>query len=179
VNTPPRSPILLLYGETFPRFLRTLGPEASIDYLADIGELEMARGRAYHAADAVALGREAFAALAPGQLDSLCVELHPSVSLLTSRFPIVSVWEANQTEEEGPIERWRAEAALVARPFQDVEIWRLPPGGHAFLQALSDGANLATAAEAAMAKAADFDLAENLGILITANIVIRFHYTGA
>jgi hypothetical protein len=173
-KAPPRSPVLLLYGETFPRLLRTLGREASIDYLADVGELEFARGRAYHAADAVPLGADAFAALAPAQLDGLQVELHPSVSLLKSRFPIVSAWEANQTDEQGPIERWRAEAALVARPFQDVEVRRLPPGGHAFLDALGHGATLAAAAEAAVADCVDFDLAENLQILIAANVVIRF-----
>src|SRR5215207_4695040 len=42
-TTPPRSPVRLLYGETFPAFLRTLGTEASIHYLADVGELEVAR----------------------------------------------------------------------------------------------------------------------------------------
>ena len=52
VTEPPSSPILLHYGETFPRFVRGLGSEATLEYLADIAELEWARGRAYHAADA-------------------------------------------------------------------------------------------------------------------------------
>ena len=48
---PPHSLVLLHYGETFPRFLRNLGHGASFEYLADIAELEMAREKAYRAAD--------------------------------------------------------------------------------------------------------------------------------
>ena len=40
------------YGENFPRFLRSHGRAASIEYVADIAELEMVRGRARHAPDA-------------------------------------------------------------------------------------------------------------------------------
>jgi hypothetical protein len=35
------------YGENFPRFLRSHGRAASIEYVADIAELEMVRGRAH------------------------------------------------------------------------------------------------------------------------------------
>jgi hypothetical protein len=43
-----------------------------------------------------------------------------------------------------------------------VEVRRLPPGGAAFLAALADGRNLATAVETATRDAADFDLSVNL-----------------
>src|SRR5204862_6662251 len=59
LSEPPRSPILLHYGETFPHFLRGLGTLPSLGYLADVAELELARVRAYHAADATPVGREA------------------------------------------------------------------------------------------------------------------------
>ena len=95
VTEPPSSPILLHYGETFPRFVRGLGSEATLEYLADIAELEWARGRAYHAADADPVTRDAFAALVSDQLDSVRILLHPSVALVKSRFPIVTVWESN------------------------------------------------------------------------------------
>jgi hypothetical protein len=36
--------------------------------------------------------------------------LHPSVCLIQSRFPIVTIWEHNQTNDDnGMIERWSAE----------------------------------------------------------------------
>ena len=69
---------------------------------------------------------------------------------------------------------WRPEAALIARPALEVEIWNLPPGGFAFLTALSRGASLAEAAEAAAHAAPDFDLAVNLAVMVEARIVTGF-----
>src|SRR5712691_235094 len=63
---PPRSPLLLEYGDAFPQFLRRLGKDACINYVADIADLEVARGKAYHAADVAPLPPEAFAAI-PGE----------------------------------------------------------------------------------------------------------------
>ena len=54
-SEPPRSPVLLEYGDSFPQFLRNIGQGAAADYLADVAELEAARTRAYHAADATPL----------------------------------------------------------------------------------------------------------------------------
>jgi hypothetical protein len=171
---PPRSPLLLDYGDGFPQFLRRPGDDACIAYIADIADLEIARGKAYHAADALALPPQAFAAIPAERLAGLRLSLHPSVSLLQSQFPIVSVWHANQQAGNVALPLWRPEAALIARPMLEVEIWNLPPGGFAFLTALSRGATLAGAAEAATHAAPDFDLAVNLSVLIEAAIVTGF-----
>src|SRR5207248_3064950 len=76
---PPRSPVLLEYGDGFPRFIRGLGEGASLRYVADIAALESARRHAYHAADAAPMGREVFAGLAPEPFVRLRLALHPSV----------------------------------------------------------------------------------------------------
>jgi hypothetical protein len=174
---PPRSPLLLDYGDAFPEFLRRFGDD--IGCIADVADLEVARGKAYHAADAAALPPRAFAALPAERLAGLRLSLHPSVSLLQSRFPIVSVWHAHQEPADARSRQPRPEAALIARPMLEVEVWNLPPGGFAFLTALSRAATMAEAAEAAMDTAADFDLAVNLAVLIQANIVIGFVEDGA
>ena len=96
------------------------------------------------------------------------------MSLLQSRFPIVSLWHANQEAGDVALPQWRAEAALIARPMLEVEVWNLPPGGFAFLTELARGAAMAEAAEAAASAAPDFDLAINLAVLIQANIVTGF-----
>jgi hypothetical protein len=70
--------------------------------------------------------------------------------LVQSRFPIVTIWENNRNNDgDGMIERWIAEAAVVARPFLKVEVRRLPSGGYAFLSALTQGKTVATALEIA------------------------------
>jgi hypothetical protein len=175
VNTPPLSPVLLHYGEAFPRYLRYLGRSPCFEYLADIAELEMARGKAYHAADAVPVHQDVFAALDQGQLGGLRVRIHPSVSLVSSRFPIVTIWEANKSDgDDWFIRQWLPESALVARPFLDVEVWRLPHGGAAFIAALVEGATLAAAVDAGMTDSPDFEIATSLALLIEARIVVGF-----
>jgi hypothetical protein len=168
---PPRSPLLLDYGEGFPQFLRRLGEEC---YIADIADLEAACGKAYHATDAASLPSQAFAAIPAERLAGLRLSLHPSVSLLQSQFPFLSLWHANQQAGDVALPQWRAEAALIARPMLEVEVWNLPPGGFAFVTALARGATMAEAAEAAASAAPDFDLAVNLALLIQANIATGF-----
>lgn len=177
VTLPPRTPVLIDYGADFPRFVRNLGSEAMFEYLADIAELEWLRGRAYHAADADPVGRDAFASLDPARLDAVRMQLHPSVSQIKSRFPIVTIWEAGQegSDSEGAmIRRWGPEYALVARPLFDVQIWRLSAGCFAFVRELGQFASLSAAAAAGLAAEPDFNLADAFTMLIESGIVTGF-----
>lgn len=171
---PPRGPVLFEYGESFPAFLRRIGQCAAADYLADIAELEAARTRAYHAADATPVGPDAFAALPADGLADLRVILHPSVALLHSRFPVVSIWEASvyASDNDKMISTWKPEPALVARPDLDVEVRRLSAGAYDFLAALAAGETVGSAAVRATAQVPDFDLAEAFATLIAARVVV-------
>ena len=135
---PPRSPLMMFYGDAFPAFLADFEPAREVPYLADVARLEAARTRAYHAADAKPLTP---AALVGGQPDALAGTrfiLHPSVEIVASDYPIVTIWAMNSGEIElAPITDWRGEDALVSRPGFDVEVRRLPPGAKTFLQNLA------------------------------------------
>lgn len=169
---PPRSPILLLYGGSFPEFINRFEPTRGLEYLPDLARLEFARGRAYHAADRSPCTTTAFTALDPADLGRSTTELHPSVSLLTSQFPIVSIWEAHQRARVEPIKQWDAEAALIVRPFLDVDLWRLPAGAYAFLEALAAGSTIADAIERSAATLPDLDPAACLSVLIGSHMVV-------
>ena len=176
LSEPPSIAISPSYGDNFPRFLRGEGNAASFEYVADIAELEMVRGKARRAPDVRPLAAEALLPLRAQRLSGLRITLHPSVCLVQSRFPIVTIWENNQSgDESGMIDRWSAEAALVARPFLAVEVHRLPPGGYAFFRALSEGQTVTTAVRAATAAASKFDVASNLALLIDANVTVGIH----
>ena len=175
LDEPPAMPLERAFGDNFPRFLRTFGHEASIEYVADIAELEMARGRALDAARVLPLGRHALSAVSAPRLMGMRCVLHPSVSLIQSRFPVVTIWESNLSAVGGMIYRWSAEAAVVARPFRAVEVRRLPPGGHAFLRTLSRGETFAMAAEIGAEAASGFELAVGLRLLRAANLVVGIH----
>jgi hypothetical protein len=172
MQEPPRSPVLLHYGATFPAFVDGFEPAATIAYLADVARLEFARGGAFHAADANPLLEQDIAAVPAAELAAMRVVLHPSVSVVASRHPIVSIWEAHR--DPGaivPVQAWAAETALVARPSLTVEVWRLPPGGGQFLTALARGLTFVEAAEAGRSAAGAFDLAASLTVLLGARIV--------
>ncbi len=172
VDRPPRSPLLFQYGDSFPAFIEGFAPAAPLPYLADVARLEHLRGVAYHAADATPLPPAAFAALDGGRLAVFKVRLHPSVSVLASNYPIVTIWEANQAESVTPIRPRGPEAALVARPFLAVETRRLGPGSEAFFARLKAGATLGEAALAGSDASQAFSVAEALATLVGANIAV-------
>lgn len=160
---PPRSPLLLAYGDDFADFVGSFEPAREIPYLPDIIRLEVARGRAYHAADALPLDAALLATVEPEGLASLSFVPHPSASIVRSAHPAATIWAMNTGEIElADIDDWTGEDALVVRPQMTVEVHRLPDGGAVFLQALVAGADLGTAFEAALAETADFDLSANL-----------------
>ncbi len=171
LSEPPRSPVLLEYAESFPQFLRTIGWGPAADYLADVAELEAARTRAYHAVDAEPVAKDAFAALAADDLPDLRITLHPSVTLFRSRFPVVTIWQANFYANESAIGEWREETALIARPHLEVEVHRLPPGVYEFLVALAAGHPIGEAVSQALAATPSFDLAQGFNTMIATDIV--------
>ena len=173
---PPRSPVLLAYGEAFPDFVAQFEAARSLVWLADVARLEWARGQAYHAADAVPLAATAFAALAPEALGDAVLTPHPSLCLLSSPFPVATLWAMNADEMPlAPITDWSGEDALIVRPHGLVRVYRLPPGAHAFFSALSGGESLGESAETALAAMPDFDLTAALALLIEAEAFIALH----
>lgn len=180
LQNPPRSPIMAFYGEDFSDFLAHFEPCAELPYLADLARLEAARTQAYHAADATPLPPEAFASLAPGDLISLRVGLHPSLFILASPYPVATIFAMNMGELPlAAIEDWRGEDLFVARPGSMVEVRRLPAGGALFLTQLSEAATLAEAADAALALEPDFDLTVNLAGLIRFGLITQISSTAS
>ncbi len=171
---PPRSPLMMTYGDEFPDFLAAFEPAAEIAYLADVARVEAARTHAYHAADAEPISAAELAGLDPNALAGICFELHPSLEIVSSPFPVVAIWAVNSGEIPfAPIEDWRGEDALIVRPANDVEVRRLPPGAVAFLRSLRSGAPLGAAAASAFKDHPDFDLAINIAALVGAGLAVR------
>ena len=136
-----------------------------------MARLEYARGRAYHAADVEPLPRRLRRA-AGRAIGSARVTLHPSVGIVASRFPVLSIWEVNQDRAVRAVPHWGAEAAVVARPFLEVETRRLLPGSDVFLLALQAGSTIAEAAERATAATSEFNASDGLAVLIGAHLAV-------
>ena len=162
-QAPPRSPVLLLYGESFGAFLDGFPPAAGVPYLGDVARLEWARVNSYHAADAEPLTIERLAAIPGDALAATRFTLHPSLRLIRSRFPVASLWAATGGgDPEVEVDMKRGEDVAVLRPALTVDVRLLPAGGHAFMAQLAAGRSLGEAAEAAARTSGDFDLAQHL-----------------
>jgi hypothetical protein len=171
---PPNDVVPDSFGDNFPDYIRSLGNAACIEYVADVAELEMLQHKARCAQHVRPLAALAVSSLQAERLSEMRVLLHASVYLVQSHFPIVTAWENHQTSDgDGMIQRWVAEAAIVARPFLKVEVRRLPPGGYAFLRALSEGKSVATAARIATGTAPSFDIVSNLKLIDDAKLAIN------
>ncbi|MGI9509112.1 MAG: HvfC/BufC N-terminal domain-containing protein [Geminicoccaceae bacterium] len=162
---PPRSPLLFRYGEHFGDFLDGFSPAASTPYLSDVANLEWAWLKAYHAPDREPLSIDVLSKFLQAGTDvgKLGITLHPSLMLIKSRWPIVSLWAASTGQgKPSDVDMKQPERALVIRPKLIVETSVLPAGGFAFMSALSDGGTLEDATILANDAAGDFDLTEHL-----------------
>ena len=169
---PPRSPVLMDYGASFPEFIADFAPAASLPYLPDVARIERAWREAYHAADAEPLAAEDLAAVGGDALAGLRLVLHPSLRLLRSPFPAQTIWTMNASHGAvRPVDLGQAEDTLIVRPDAEVTVRRVPPGGAAFVAAIRQGATLGEAAALALAEDARFDLAGNLAGLIAAGAI--------
>jgi Putative DNA-binding domain len=174
VERPPRSPLLARFGDTFGDFIATFEPAGDLPYLPDVARIEAARTRAYHAADASPIGAKEMAAQDIRVAASLRFDLHPSLEIVRSKHPVVTIWAMNCGERAlEPMETWHPEDALIVRPYLDVEVRLLPPGGASFLGTLAAGRTLNEAAEAALAESPQFDLTDNLAALVGWGLVSR------
>lgn len=167
---PPRSPMLLQYGSGFPDFIGRFAPAANLPYLADVARIEWAWKEAFHAADATPLSPAVLAEIPQERLGDLRLRLHPSVQLVTSQYPALTMWRMNVGDGvPRPVDLASGgEDCLVVRPAADVEVRFVPPGGAAFVRRLGAGAPLGEAAQAGHDAAQSFDLSANLAGLISA-----------
>lgn len=110
---PPKSPIMSGYGDDFAAFLAEFDPLRDYPYLADVARIEFARIQAYHAADAAPFGldddRSAIAAL------DTRAGLHPSVTIIDSKTPALSIWRAQVEPDALPPVPEEKETAIIWR----------------------------------------------------------------
>jgi hypothetical protein len=169
---PPRSPLLLAYGAGLPGFLETFPPVRRLPYLPDVARLELARGRAYHAADADPMPAAALAEAAARDADGLRFRLHPSLQIVASPHPVHSIWASNQPgAAPRRLVAGTPEHVLVARDGSRILTEPLGEAEAAFVAALADAECFAAAAGRGRAHDAEFDPAPALARLIASRQV--------
>ena len=174
---PPAGPCLAEYGEGFGEFLDVFPPCNTLAYLGDVARLEWAIDRAGRATDTVPLTVVALRSLDSPDLERLTARFDPSLALLSSAWPIDTIWRANQPDADptavvdaadGPV------ALEIRRLGDDVVFRRLAPAVYGFRRALAHGECLAVAASTGRAADPAFDLAGALHELFTDEVLVSF-----
>jgi hypothetical protein len=174
---PSKSGDVNRYGGEFGMFLESYRPGRDLLYLPDVARLEWAVDQAGIAADAPPLDLEALAAVPADKQGLLRFALHPSVALIRSPYPILSLWRVNQPEHIGEQRvdlDEGGDALLVMRGPAGVSIERIGAGEYAFLAALAAGAAIESASTGAAQSEPGFDLAAALRRHVAAQAIVAF-----
>lgn len=168
---PPKTPLMMFYGDAMSQFLRRFEPAKSIGYLPDIAALELALRHAYHAADATPVDASALTAIAPDALMAVRLSLAPATQTVTSDYPIHAIYRRN-TVADAPKPVMQAEAVLITRAGFDPELHRINAAAAACIEALKNGESLGKA----MATADDtLDIGAVLGLLLAQGAVTEIY----
>lgn len=166
---PSRSGDLHPSGATLPDTLRERWPEGDYAFLADVAALEWAWQHAFVAADATPLAADDLTSIATERWPALRFALHPSLTLLESRWPIFTLWERHRDRTQEP-QTLRldigGERVRVARERERVTVRLCTHGEYAWLQSLQSGASLDAAFACATQVDAQFELAAALTDLL-------------
>ena len=176
-KNPPQSPMIMVYGAEFPRFLETFEPLRHIGYLPDVARLEQALRESYHAADAAPIDPATFADLSDEKLATTRITLSPSIRLIRSVWPVHAIWAYN-LEEDAPKPLNMAQDVLITRPDFDPQCHPLATGGGAFITTLLAGRPLGEAFEKALEISPEFDLAAVLALLLDTRAITAIHSEG-
>ncbi len=159
---------LQAFGGAFAAFLATMPEAAALTYLPDVAQLEWLRQQSALAAEA--------SPLAPATLDdtpSLLWRLHPSVRLLASAHPVLTIWRfATAPEGERLQLDGRGEQVALWRDGSEVAMAMLDAASFSCIATLIDTCDLNAPHAAALAIDATFDLAACLRSLLTHQLII-------
>jgi len=162
---PSYSASLFDYGEELGDFLAGYVPASSLAYLADVARLEWACHVAYFAEDVASLDLARLALIAPEEHPSVSLHLHPACRIVTSRHPIVSIWQAHQPVPEVNLNialSNNPESAFVYRESNVVNVIALAADEVECVTSLLQGMSLGAVATHMQDRFSNFDLPQLL-----------------
>jgi hypothetical protein len=172
---PSRSGDLTAVGEFFPSYLRDLHDADQFSYLADVARFEWLIEESLRAAEHAPLDLAKLSAVAVECYERLHFDLHPTLRLFESRYPVLSIWEANVGSDAEPdvIDLGSgADCLAIMRPRLQLKFHRLTRGEACFLRALQEGATIADAIEAAEASSVEFNASAALHRFVAAGVIV-------
>ncbi len=164
---PPKSRLMMLYGDAFPPFLASFPPVAHLAYLPDVALLEQALRESYHSADAPPLPAADLTALPEAKLLQARLRLAPAVRVLQSEWPIHAIWTANMAGGPAPV--MMAQSAVILRVDFSPRPHLISAATATFITALQAGATLQLAMDHA---GPAHDLTATLALLLQGQAIV-------
>jgi hypothetical protein len=170
----PGSELLHEYGVDMPGFIADFAPANGLPYLGDVARLEIAWSQSWAAQDAAPLQLGSLAALSAAALAMATVLPHPAARLITSAWPVGSIWQAHQLANPDLSGiQWQAQNVLITRPQAHIQLQQLPDGVTHFATALLQRRTIADAAASALAASPQLDIGASLGALIDCGAIME------
>lgn len=144
---PSRSGDLHWVGAEFPAWLQDRLRDSEYAWLADLARLEWACEEAGAAATLASVPLQSLASIPPEGMDGVRLRLQPSLRLVASRWPVWSVWSANQAEGAAPVDldSGPEHCACVGSTDAGVAVFRLDAEAYGLVAELQRDASLAEA----------------------------------
>jgi hypothetical protein len=169
---PSRSGNLQELGARFAEYLETLPEIRALAYLPDVARMEWLRQESALAADAESATPGTFTTALENAGESLRIGLHPSVRMLTSAHPVLTIWRyAIQPTSEQLMLDGEAEHVVLWREGGEVAMAIVDPASFVCIASLARGDTLDAAHAAALARDPEFDLAACLPSLLRQNLI--------
>jgi len=175
---PPSGPLVARYGDGLPDFLRSFEPAAGLPYLPDVARLELAWLGSYHAAEADCLESERFFALLGEAPEASVFQLHPSVRLISSPFPIHTIWLHNKSENAEKLRLPETgEYVVIKRPAHRVFTETTSEPVWAALRTLQQGKTFSAAITTAIEDRSENAAADIIRKIATMNVITAVRHT--
>lgn len=184
---PSRSGNLHNFGCQLANFISSFAPAGELVYLADVAKLEWAYHRVFHAENSQAFNIEKLQQVDTANYGNLCFKLNPACQLVSSPYPILRIWQANQDQTENPGSEINASNSisldegkvflLVLRQDLDIEFQTLSPCEFNFLEAFSQGNSFFIACDKASKVEPECDVGKLLQKHILSQTITDFEVT--
>jgi len=169
---PSRSGNLHDFGKQLPLFIKNFKPARMLVYLNDVARLEWIYHTVFHAADSSEFEIEKLQQVREANYHKLIFTPNPASQLISSPYPILKIWLANQDSHEGNhdsnlqsenISLDEGETRLlVIRRHLDIEFQSLDDAEFVFLQAFYNRDNFFTACDAVTEIYPEYDISQLL-----------------
>ena len=144
-----------------------------------MARLEIAWLDAYRAQDASPSSMEKILAAAGDDPSALCLTLHPSLKLIKSDYPVVSIWRRHKEDAaSNSIKEAKGECALIVRPYLDVLVHDISHGLYTAIQFLSEGGTIENAFERALSIDANFNPQDAFGTIFNTGVITNIASEG-